>query len=608
MSQTHQVLSDVFGFQEFQGDQEAIIHSVLNNEDALVLMPTGGGKSLCYQIPSILRHGTGVIISPLIALMQEQVQTLQEMGIKARYFNSSLEFESRKEVLSELGSGQLDLLYVAPESLTSDFFRDLIKDANIALFAVDEAHCVSQWGHDFRPEYLRIAEITSEVPQAPVIALTATADERTRTEISKNLKLRNPQSFISSFDRPNITYRLDLKNSPSQQLLRWLKSEHPEESGIVYCLSRAKVDQVAEFLASHGMNALPYHAGMNHDIRSENQKRFQDENDLIIVATIAFGMGIDKPDVRFVAHLDMPSSMEAYYQETGRAGRDGKTAEAWLVYGLQDVVQRRQMIEKSEGNERFKKIQTQKLEEMLAFCESTHCRRKIILGYFGEERATQCGNCDTCLEPVESIEGLVPAQKFLSCVARTGQNFGAGHIIDVLRGKETEKVFRFNHQELSTFGVGADLDDFQWRSVLRQLVVQGYVEIGQEYSNLLLTKESRELLKGNREFYLRNDTKSRMQKITARKKKKKKKPQPELEMRFSDSQIELSEKIRVWRKEHADSLGIPAFRVFSDQTLYSLVEINPRTQEELLSVFGFGKMKTERHGEEILGLLEEHRS
>ncbi|MBT3784735.1 DNA helicase RecQ [bacterium] len=605
MANALSILRDIFGFTQFLGDQQAIIESVVEGHDALVLMPTGGGKSLCYQIPSLLRQGTGIVVSPLIALMQEQVYSLRQWGVNARFFNSSLDFESRKSVLRELRSGELDLLYIAPESLLNEFFLDHLQSAKIALFAIDEAHCVSQWGHDFRPEYLRIAEITSAFAEVPTIALTATADNRTQSEIISNLKLRDSNSFIASFDRPNINYRMDLKNSPAQQLLRWIQKEHSGESGIVYCLSRAKVEKTALFLESHGITALPYHAKLSHEVRTRNQMRFQGEEGIIIVATIAFGMGIDKPDVRFVAHLDMPSSMEAYYQETGRSGRDGQPAEAWMVYGLQDVVQRRQMIEKSEGNEQFKRIQTRKLEEMLAFCESTQCRRQLILGYFGEILENLCGNCDTCLEPVETMDGLISAQKFLSCVARTGQNFGSGHVIDVLRGKETEKVLRFAHHQLSTFGIGQEFDDFQWRSVLRQLVVSGYLEIGGEFSTLSLTPKSREILKGNREFRLRKDLKGRMTKIA---KKKKKKAPPTGTTELSTTQQDLAESVRTWRRQLADEMGIPAFRIFSDKTLYSLVEVHPRNRDELQEVFGFGKMRTEQHGEQILELLNSQRS
>jgi ATP-dependent DNA helicase RecQ len=580
------------------GSQEAVIEAVIQGRDSLVLMPTGGGKSLCYQIPSLVIEGTGVIVSPLIALMHEQVFTLKQLGVRAELLNSSLSYEERQRVLANLRAGEVELLYMAPEGLLRNGFLHELRRCPLSLFAIDEAHCVSQWGHDFRPEYLRIAEITSQFPGVPTLALTATADERTREVILEKLELTNPLSFVASFDRPNITYRVELKNSPATQLQRFIKKEHPGASGIVYCLSRQKVEKTADYLSSHGVVAYPYHAGLTHEVREKNQNRFLNHDGIVMVATIAFGMGIDKPDVRFVAHLDMPSSMEAYYQETGRCGRDGDPAMAWMVYGLQDVVLRRQMIENSESSGIFKRAQSQKLNDMLAYCETTSCRRQLILSYFGEVSAQRCGNCDLCFEPVETVDGLVLAQKFISCVIRTGRRFGAGHVIDVLRGKDSEKTKHYGHQGLSTFGIGADLDEFEWKSVLRQLVVHGYLAVEGEYSTLGLTQSSKRLLRGEIEFQIRKELKGRSSKWA-----KQKKANTTVFSDLSTSQKELSEAIRAWRKTKAKEQGLPAYIIFTDKTLHSLAQIQPRNFEELQSVYGFGSARTESYGEEILNIL-----
>jgi len=592
------VLKKVFGFDRFLGQQEAVIDAAIQGRDALVLMPTGGGKSLCYQIPSLVLEGTGVIVSPLIALMHEQVNTLKQLGIRAEFLNSSLSYDERQRVLADVRAGKIELLYMAPEGLLKNGFVHQLHNCSLALFAIDEAHCVSQWGHDFRPEYLRIAEITSQFSGIPTLALTATADERTREVILEKLGMENPLSFVASFDRPNITYRVELKNSPSAQLQRFIKKEFAGSSGIVYCLSRQKVEKTASYLSSHGVDAFPYHAGLAHEVRERNQNRFLNQDGVVIVATIAFGMGIDKPDVRFVAHLDMPSSMEAYYQETGRSGRDGEPATAWMVYGLQDVVLRRQMIEGSESSDLFKRVQSQKLSDMLAYCETTSCRRQLILRYFGEVSDHGCGNCDICLDPVETVDGLVLAQKFISCVIRTGQRFGAGHVIDVLRGKDSEKTRHYGHQSLSTYGIGSDIDEFQWKSVLRQLVVHGYLAVQGEYSTLGLTQSSRNLLKGETEFQIRKELKSRTSKWS----KQKKSPAAVFED-LAPSQQMLAEEIRLWRKLKAKEQGLPAFRIFGDKTLHSLAEIQPRNFKELQSVYGFGSARTESYGQEILEIL-----
>src|SRR5215469_391744 len=506
-SRAEQILRDVFGYPAFRGQQREIVTHLAGGGDALVLMPTGGGKSLCYQIPALLRRGMGVVVSPLIALMQDQVAALQEAGVRAGALNSAMSWPEVQETERQARAGQLDLLYVAPERLVTERCLSLLDRCPLALFAIDEAHCVSQWGHDFRPEYLQLAVLAERYRGVPRIALTATADDATRREIVERLRLSEPRVFVASFDRPNIRYRIAEKDNPRRQLLRFIRGEHPDEAGIVYCLSRASVEDTADFLAREGIDALPYHAGLDSGTREDNQRRFIRDDGIVMVATIAFGMGIDKPDVRFVAHLDLPKSVEGYYQETGRAGRDGLPADAWMVYGLQDVVQQRRMIDQSEASADYKRGATAKLDALLGLCETTQCRRVRLLDYFGEA-AAPCGNCDNCLERPEEWDGTVAAQKLLSCIARcesaTGFSFGAQHIIDILRGNRTAKVEQFRHDRLSTFGIGADLDVAQWRAVVRQLVMLRLVQVDTErYSVLRLTAACREVLRGERTIRLR---------------------------------------------------------------------------------------------------------
>jgi ATP-dependent DNA helicase RecQ len=523
------------------------------------------------------------------------------MGVRAEFYNSSLPHSQRDDILQRLEREEIDLLYVAPEGLFKERFLSSLKKSKVCLFAIDEAHCVSQWGHDFRPEYLKLAEITTEFPGVPKIALTATADKKTRQEIVAKLKLENHASFVASFDRPNITYSVEIKAQPAAQLLKYIKLNHLGDAGIVYCLSRAKVEKTAKLLEEQGFNALPYHAGLSFAKREDNQRRFINEENIIIVATIAFGLGINKPNVRFVAHLDMPSSMEAYYQETGRAGRDGLPASAWMVYGLQDVVLRRKMIFDTDGAAAHKQVSSAKLNDMLAFCETTSCRRRVILHYFGEAYDAACGNCDTCLQPVDTIDGTVLAQKFLSCIYRSGQKFGAGQIIDILRGQETEKVQRNRHRELSTFGIGTDLSEFEWKSVFRQLYVQGSVEVVENpgYSTLALNKESYAILKGEKEFRIRKEVRTRQQikkpLQTARK-------QPESEL--SAAQLLLFNNLKEWRLEKAREKGMPAYCISDDKSLRSLVVNMPRSLDKMHEVFGWGEKKIGLYGEELLAILK----
>lgn len=504
------ILNRVFGYDHFRGAQAEIIAHVLGGGDALVLMPTGGGKSLCYQIPALLRPGVAVVISPLIALMQDQVDALRQLGVKAAYLNSMQTAAEAMKVEEAVRAGALDLVYVAPERLLTERFLDLLGQTRIALFAIDEAHCVSRWGHDFRPEYTRLDVLHARWPEVPRIALTATADAPTRAEILSCLGLGQARQFVSSFDRPNIRYRIVEKSNPHQQFLSFLRAEHPEEAGIVYCLSRRKVEETAAFLESAGFVSLPYHAGLPPEMRRAHQARFLREDGLIMVATIAFGMGIDKPDVRFVAHLDLPKSIEAYYQETGRAGRDGEPANAWMAYGISDLVMLRRFIAESTADEHFKRIEMQKLDGMLGFCETTECRRQVLLGYFGEPLASPCGNCDTCLEPVATLDGTVLAQKALSCIYRTGQRFGALHLVDVLLGKDSARIRRLGHEQISTYGIGRELSAAQWRSVYRQLIAAGLVAVDLEgHGALRLTEQARPVLRGERRIRLRQHSETK---------------------------------------------------------------------------------------------------
>jgi len=595
------ILKNTFGYDSFLGSQKEIITTVCQKKDCLVMMPTGGGKSLCYQIPSIKMDGTGIIISPLIALMLDQVSGLKDMGVRAEFYNSSLSANQRDDILQRLKKQEIDLLYVAPEGLANEKFFHSLKASKVCLFAIDEAHCVSQWGHDFRPEYLKLSEAISEFPGVPKIALTATADQKTRQEIIGKLELTNHNSYIASFDRPNITYSVELKNQPSAQLLKFIKTNHPGDSGIVYCLSRKKVEKTAKFLSEQGFNAFPYHAGLSSEQREDHQRRFINEENIIIVATIAFGLGINKPNVRFVVHLDMPSSMEAYYQETGRAGRDGLPSSAWMIYGMQDVVLRRNMIFNSDGDATHQQVSSAKLNDMLAFCETTRCRRKVILHYFDETLTADCGNCDTCLHPMETIDGTIAAQKFLSCIYRSDQRFGAGHIIDILHGKETEKVMRNRHTNLSTFGIGTDLSEFEWKSVFRQLYIQGYVQVVEHdgFSVLGLNAASQKILQGDEKFRIRKETKTRQQ---IRKPSKTTKEFVDSEL--STHQAIIFDNLKEWRLEKAREKGIPAYCISDDKSLRNFVLTRPRSLDEIHGVYGFGEKKIDLYGHELLGILD----
>jgi ATP-dependent DNA helicase RecQ len=577
----------VFGHPAFRGAQEDIVTHVAGGGDALVLMPTGGGKSLCYQLPALLREGTALVISPLIALMQDQVSALKQLGVRAAFLNSSLSSQESYATERALRQGGLDLLYVAPERLVMARMLEILSQAKLALFAIDEAHCVSQWGHDFRPEYLQLSLLHERFPGVPRIALTATADPQTRDEIIRRLALQDAQVFISSFDRPNIRYTIVDKQEPRAQLLRFIREEHPGEAGIVYCLSRKKVDETAAWLAAQGLRALPYHAGMDAAARAAHQERFQREDGVIIVATIAFGMGIDKPDVRFVAHLDLPKSVEGYYQETGRAGRDGLPADAWMAYGLGDVVQLRRLIEQSEGSEEFRRISFAKLDALLGLCETAGCRRVRLLDYFGEA-ARPCGNCDTCLEPPETWDATEAARKALSAIYRTGQRFGAVHLIDVLRGKATERVAQWDHDKLALFGIGAELDEGTWRNVFRQLVALGYARPDHDaFGALRLAEASRPVLKGTERVQMRRPV--------PRKKGKRARP--------AASSDPLLARLKAWRTEQARSQSVPPYVVFHDATLSAIAAAQPRDLGSLSTIPGIGARKLERYGPSLLDLL-----
>jgi ATP-dependent DNA helicase RecQ len=583
-----QLLNSVFGHPEFRGAQEAIVTHVAGGGDALVLMPTGGGKSLCFQLPALLREGTAVVVSPLIALMQDQVAALKQLGVRAAFLNSSLEARQAHEVQKDFEAGKLDLLYVAPERLVMPHMLEQLSRAKLALFAIDEAHCVSQWGHDFRPEYLQLSLLHERFPGVPRIALTATADPQTRDEIVRRLDLGEARVFLSSFDRPNIRYAIVDKQEPRAQLLRFIEEEHAGEAGIVYCLSRKKVDETAAWLAGEGVKALPYHAGMDAASRSAHQERFQREDGVVIVATIAFGMGIDKPDVRFVAHLDLPKSIEGYYQETGRAGRDGEPADAWMAYGLGDVVQMRRMLEQSEGSEEFRRISFAKLDALLGLCETAGCRRVRLLAYFGEE-STPCGNCDTCLEPPQTWDATDAARKALSCIYRTGQRFGAVHLIDVLLGRATDRVQQWEHDKLAVFGLGADVDEPTWRGVFRQLVALGYARPDHDaYGGLVLTAAARPVLKGEANVEMRRQVAS------GKRRKVKGKIQ---------SDNPLFERLKAWRSEQARAQSVPPYVVFHDATLAAIAAAQPRDLGALSGIAGIGTKKLERYGPALLELL-----
>ena len=601
------ILHRVFGYPEFRGHQADIVAHVCAGGDALVLMPTGGGKSLCFQIPALLRPGVGVVVSPLIALMQDQVDALLQAGVRAAFLNSSQDFAALVDTERRLMRGELDLVYVAPERLLSERFIGLLDQLDergqLALFAIDEAHCVSQWGHDFRPEYIQLSMLHERFPLVPRIALTATADELTRQEIITRLGLDTAEVFVSSFDRPNIRYSVVERDNPRKQLLAFL-ADHRDAAGIVYCLSRRKVDETAIWLNEQGVSALPYHAGLAADVRQRHQQRFLREDGVVMVATIAFGMGIDKPDVRFVAHLDLPKSLEAYYQETGRAGRDGESSEAWMTYGLNDVVIHRQMIEESPSPVEQKRVERSKLDAMLAYCESAQCRRVVLLNYFGEE-AVPCGNCDVCLDPPEVWDGTIAAQKALSAALRTGQRFGAGHLIDILRGKSTEKIKQFGHDSLPTFAVGADLDDMGWRSVFRQLLASGLLEVDvQAYGALKLTDAARPVLKGETALTLRRHL-TRVKSKVAKSFGARKGGATGGSMPVAAHDAPCFAALRTWRGEKAREQGVPAYVILHDKTLLELALQRPQSTHALLQVPGIGLAKAERYGEALLALLAE---
>jgi ATP-dependent DNA helicase RecQ len=602
VSEALEVLRRVFGYDSFRGQQQEIIDHVTAGGDALVLMPTGGGKSLCYQIPALLRDGVGVVVSPLIALMQDQVDALRALGVRAGFLNSTQDPGERRLVEGAFLDGQLDLLYLAPERLRAESTLRLLDRGTISLFAIDEAHCVAQWGHDFRPDYLALSALHERWPAVPRIALTATATQATHTEIAFRLNLNGARHFVASFDRPNIQYRIVPKNEPRRQLLELLRTEHPGDAGIVYCLSRASVEATAEFLMRSGIEALPYHAGLDSRTRAANQARFLREDGLIMVATIAFGMGIDKPDVRFIAHLDLPRSVEGYYQETGRAGRDGLPSTAWMAYGLQDVVLLRKLIDNSEGDDAHRRRLATHLDAMLALCETIECRRGQLLGYFGE-KAGACGNCDTCLTPPEASDGTIAAQKLLSAVYRLArerhQKFGAGQAIDILLGKKTPKVIQHGHDSLSVFGVGTELSDMQWRAVVRQLLAQGLLAVEGDYGTLVLTNASNEVLYRGRQVRMRNDP-ARQARV-ARPKPPRGDSQAPADLPEADAAV--FEQLRAWRAAAAKEQGVPAYVIFHDATLRQIAAVAPSTLADLATVNGVGETKLARHGQQILDLL-----
>ena len=595
MTRALNILQETFGYPAFREPQAAVIDAVINGDDALLLMSTGGGKSLCYQIPAMIRPGCGIVISPLIALMQDQVAALRQLGIRASFLNSTLTAEEVYTIESSLRHGELDLLYIAPERLNQNRTLDLLQTVSISLFAIDEAHCVSQWGHDFRADYLALNQLHQIFPSVPRIALTATADARTRSEIIDNLGLNNAHQFVVGFDRPNIQYRISLKTNPRNQLLEFLKTEHPSDAGIVYCLSRKKTEDTAEWLSKQGFKALAYHAGLTPEIRAEHQRRFLTEESVIIVATIAFGMGIDKPDVRFVAHLDLPKTIEAYYQETGRAGRDGLAANAWMVYGLQDVTKLRQMLGQSQGTEQYKRVEQIKLNAMLGFCEISTCRRHALLAYFDEASREQCGNCDTCLVPVETWDGSDAAQKALSVIYRTDQRFGVGHLVDVLLGQETDKIIQFNHHQLPLFGIGTELTAKEWQSVFRQLVAGGHaIADADRFGGLVLTEKCRPLLRGEQSIQFRKDP---VQKTA---KKLTKTPLPE------DIDIALWEALRAHRRDLAEEQGVPPYVIFHDSTLQAMAELMPSTLEAFADLPGVGIRKLDKYGQGFISVIKQH--
>jgi len=595
LEQAQRVLKDIFGYDSFRGRQGAIIERVAEGGDALVLMPTGGGKSLCFQVPGLLRDGLCVVVSPLIALMDDQVATLDELGVSAAALNSTLNAEQQRELANRIRQGEVKMLYLAPERLVQPRMLSFLQNLKIALFAIDEAHCVSQWGHDFRPEYLQLGQLAELFPDVPRIALTATADKRTREEIVTRLHLQNAERFLSSFDRPNIFYRIVPKEQPRKQLLAFL-SERRSDAGIVYCLSRKKVDEVAVFLSDNGYPALPYHAGLPAETRAANQKRFLNEEGLIMVATIAFGMGIDKPNVRFVAHMDLPKSLEAYYQETGRAGRDGLPADAWMAYGLQDVLMLKQMLQNSEGDERHKRLEQHKLDAMLALCEETRCRRQTLLAYFDEDMPNPCGHCDNCVDGVQTWDATEPARQALSAIYRTGQRYGVGHLVDVLLGKSNDKVESFGHQHLSVFGVGKARSEGEWRSLFRQLVARGLADIDLEgYGGLRLSDTCRPLLRGEVTLQLRRDLKPQTTSKSS--------SGSQASQLVRGEEREQWEALRTLRRKLAEEHGVPPYVIFPDSTLLEMLRSKPGSMAEMARVGGVGARKLERYGEAFLEVL-----
>ncbi len=595
------ILKTYFGYDSVYVYQEEIIQNVIAGEDAFVLMPTGGGKSLCYQIPAMICPGVGIIISPLIALMQDQVDALRQLGIRADFINSTLSIKEIRSIEQRMISGDMDLLYVAPERLTTSNFLRVLERTNIALFAIDEAHCVSQWGHDFRPEYLELSILPEQFPEIPRIALTATADSVTRRDILLKLNLEKAKQYISSFDRPNIFYRVAIKQNAKNQLEFFLKTEHQGDSGIVYCLTRKKVEAVSKWLSERGYKALPYHAGLDDSMRLKHQRKFLNEENVIIVATIAFGMGIDKPDVRFVAHLDLPKNVESYYQETGRAGRDGKRANAWLAYGLSDIVAIGKILDNSNGSEEFKRIQRQRLQAILGYCETVSCRRQVLLNYFGESYSKPCGNCDNCIEKVKEWDGTIAAQKAMSCVYRTGQRFGAQYLIDVLLGKDNERIRRFRHDKISTFGIGGELNEMEWKSVFRQLIAAGHIKVDMTgHGGFSLSETGFSALKKKENISLRKDL-LRVDKI------QRKTPEPQRVKSFKNEYSEeLWNDLRSLRLEIARNDELPPYIIFHDKTLAEMVSLLPQSLDEMSGIHGVGQKKLENYGQQFLDIVINH--